>query len=104
MIFDLCFQFDGLAQVCLFSCFTVEADATQMGGYLSHEYHYLSPIGEAKLQHCLSCGYLLPEDQKARDLKDMECSKCQAKNVQHSNGIEVGFLFKLQLQRNETHF
>lgn len=71
----------------------MEADAAQMGGYLSHEYHYLSPIGEAKLQHCLNCDHLLVEDRETRDLSALECSKCQAKNVKHTNGIEVKMLF-----------
>lgn len=71
----------------------MEADATQMGGYLSHEYHYLSSIGEAKLQHCLNCGHLSAEDQETRDQSRLECTKCQAKNVQHTNGIEVSGIF-----------
>lgn len=69
----------------------MEADAAQMGGYLSHEYHYLSPIGEAKLQHCLNCD-LLVED-RVHCLSALECSKCQAKNVVHTNGIEVNAFF-----------
>ena len=73
----------------------VEADAKQMGGHLSHEYHYLAPIGEAKLQHCLNCGHLLAEDQDTSDLKGLECSKCQAKNVEHTRGIEVNAVFPL---------
>lgn len=71
----------------------MEADATQMGGYLSHEYHYMAPIGEAKLQHCLSCGHLLIEDRVTREVSELECSKCQAKNVEHTNGIEVNTVF-----------
>lgn len=71
----------------------MEADATQMGGHLSHEYHYLSPIGEAKLQHCSNCGHLLVEDRETRDVSGLECAKCQAKNVQHTNGIEVSSIF-----------
>lgn len=67
----------------------VEADASQMGGFLSHEYHYLSSIGEAKLQSCLNCGHLLVDDREMRDVNELKCAKCQAKNVEHTTGIEV---------------
>lgn len=67
----------------------VEADAAQMGGYLSHEYHYLAPVGEAKLQHCLNCGYSSAEDRETREENELKCSKCQAPNIEHTNGIEV---------------
>jgi prolyl-tRNA synthetase len=35
----------------------VEADTGMMGGKVSHEYMYLSPIGEDTLLFCDSCGY-----------------------------------------------
>lgn len=60
-----------------------------MGGYLSHEYHYLSSIGEAKLQQCSNCGHLMAEGQETKKQSGLECSKCQANNIQHTNGIEV---------------
>lgn len=67
----------------------MEADATQMGGYLSHEYHYLASIGEAKLQHCLNCGHSFVVEKETREKNELKCPKCQAKNVEHTNGIEV---------------
>lgn len=77
----------------------VEADAMQMGGFLSHEYHYLSPIGEAKLQRCRNCGHLLAEDREIKEVNDVKCIKCQATNVEHTNGIEV-----IALSTNEKSF
>lgn len=70
----------------------VEADATLMGGYLSHEYHYLSPVGEAKLQHCMNCGHSSIDDRETMGENEMECSKCHAKKIDHTNGIEVNGL------------
>ena len=36
---------------------TVKADAGMMGGSLSHEFMYLTPIGEDTILRCDSCGY-----------------------------------------------
>lgn len=73
----------------IFCIIAVEADASQMGGFLSHEYHYLSPIGEAKLQKCLNCGHFLVDDRETRDVNELKCPKCHANNIKHTNGIEV---------------
>ncbi len=41
---------------------TVEADSGNMGGKLSHEYHYISPKGEDALWLCNSCDYAANEE------------------------------------------
>lgn len=66
----------------------MEADAKEMGGYLSHEYHYLDPIGEAKLQNCRHCQhYSIDATEKANE--QFKCPKCNTENVEKHNGIEV---------------
>lgn len=63
-----------------------------MGGNFSHEYHYLTSIGEAKLQTCLSCGTTSnapPNDDQGG------CPKCHAKETDTQSGIEVGHTFVL---------
>ncbi|KAK9477023.1 hypothetical protein V1514DRAFT_369120 [Lipomyces japonicus] len=35
-----------------------EADSGDIGGDLSHEYHYITPVGEDKLIKCDSCSYM----------------------------------------------
>lgn len=59
----------------------VGADSGMMGGKISHEYMYLSPIGEDTIIYCPECGYTanrqiakfrkeyLPEEMKAIDKK-----------------------------------
>lgn len=66
----------------------VKADAKDMGGHLSHEYHYLEPIGEAKLQNCPECqSYSIDATENEEDVS--ECPECHAKNMEKTSGIEV---------------
>lgn len=59
-----------------------------MGGHLSHEYHYLEPIGEAKLQNCPKCqSYSIDATENEED--SSECPECHAKNMEKTSGIEV---------------
>lgn len=64
----------------------VEADTGDMGGSLSHEYHYVTDVGENKLLKCEKCNYAMNiEMNKETKL----CIKCQADDVKHINGLEV---------------
>lgn len=47
---------------------TAEADSGNMGGNLSHEYHYASEAGEDKVVSCSSCGYCANEEKAVTDL------------------------------------
>lgn len=68
----------------------VEADATSMGGSVSQEFHYLSHIGESKLQTCRSCNHSIDHTRNV-DTADAvtECPSCKSANVEHKKGIEV---------------
>lgn len=57
-----------------------------MGGHLSHEYHYVTSIGEQKLQTCLDCGESLIDSTENEVDK---CPRCQTKNLKKESGIEV---------------
>lgn len=69
----------------------MEADATEMGGHLSHEYHYLAPIGEQSLQTCASCGETSIDSTEDKTAVS-DCPKCNSKQVEKHRGIEVGFI------------
>lgn len=67
-----------------------------MGGDFSHEYHFVSPIGEEKLQTCLTCG------KSSKDASDDQldapdsstCKDCQnGREVEKKLGIEVNFYY-----------
>lgn len=66
----------------------MEADAKDMGGHLSHEYHYLTSIGEQSLHTCSSCGETSVDSTENED-EVSECPKCNSKEIQKNNGIEV---------------
>lgn len=74
----------------------VKADAKDMGGHLSHEYHYLEPIGEAKLQNCPECqSYSIDATENEEDVS--ECPECHAKNMEKTSGIEVRWSFEFRM-------
>ncbi|XP_031633823.1 probable proline--tRNA ligase, mitochondrial [Contarinia nasturtii] len=82
----------------------VEADAQQMGGNLSHEYHYLTPIGEQKLQECSVCN---ETSVNSTETGDSECPKCKSNRVEKCSGIEVGHTFLLgdtYTKRQKAHY
>ena len=43
---------------CALPSVAVKADVGMMGGSMSHEYMYITPIGEDTLLNCEHCGYL----------------------------------------------
>lgn len=65
----------------------IEADAGMMGGNLSHEYHYLTEIGEDTLVRCADCGVIGSDEAT--------CIDCGGKNLVRHQGIEVAHTFIL---------
>lgn len=63
-----------------------------MGGHLSHEYHYVTSIGEQKLQTCLSCGEN-SIDSTENDGDESKCPRCKAKDLKKESGIEVSLTY-----------
>lgn len=59
-----------------------------MGGHLSHEYHYVTSIGEQKLQTCSACGETTI-DTTGIDEEESDCPSCHAKEAKKNSGIEV---------------
>lgn len=80
----------------------MEADGKEMGGHFSHEYHFVSPIGEEKLQSCFSCG------KSSKDTSDEQtntdgptCDKCLGgRQLEKKSGIEVNAIFFNLKQNN----
>lgn len=70
----------------------VEADAAQMGGSISHEFHYFAKVGEEVIQTCSKCGHAAKAENDARST---ECSKCLSGDVRERHAIEVGHTFYL---------
>lgn len=68
----------------------VAADAGIIGGSLSHEYHYLSTIGEDQIKFCKSCQYYHDNATEPTDV----CPKCSG-NFEQINSVEVGHTFLL---------
>lgn len=69
----------------------MEADAKDMGGHLSHEYHYVTSIGEQKLQSCPKCQEISIDNTENEEEKP-KCPKCDAENVDRMSGIEVSLV------------
>lgn len=68
----------------------VAADAGIIGGSLSHEYHFLSTIGEDEIQFCQSCEYY--DDSISNS--SSQCPKCN-ENFEKVSSVEVGHTFLL---------
>lgn len=63
----------------------MEAEAQEMGGHLSHEYHYMNQIGDEYLLTCSSCSHSM-KDTKSNEPK---CAKCNGTSFETHRGIEV---------------
>lgn len=74
--------------------FAVEADASDMGGSISHEYHFLAPMGDEVLSLCANCGHSTKFDEQLDTLEDV-CVKCKSRELTKSRGIEIGHTFYL---------
>lgn len=65
-----------------------------MGGSISHEYHFLAPVGDEVLSICTNCGHSTKFDDQSDSLENA-CGKCKASDLTKSRGIEIGHTFYL---------
>ena len=74
------------------SILSVEGSTGIMGGSMSHEYHYLSSIGEDQLLECNSCGHRISQEclqLTNTDSENQSCPKCNDKDLKNNLGLEV---------------
>jgi prolyl-tRNA synthetase len=64
-----------------------------MGGKISHEYHFLTSIGEDSIVSCTLCGIAVN-----KELMNNEkiCEKCTPACIENHHGIEIGHTFILE--------
>lgn len=82
----------------------VEASSGNMGGSLSHEYHFLSPLGEDTIIICESCGFAANEEileKKAEGQENHQCPRCTGHKISTHRAIEVGHTFHLGTRYSE---
>lgn len=82
----------------------VEASSGNMGGSLSHEYHFLSPLGEDTIIVCESCGFaaneeILPKKDESQDKH--QCPRCTGTKISTHRAIEIGHTFHLGTRYTE---
>lgn len=65
-----------------------------MGGSISHEYHFLAPLGDEVMSICANCGHSTKFDDQSDSLENA-CGKCKASDLTKSRGIEIGHTFYL---------
>lgn len=59
-----------------------------IGGSLSHEFHFLANVGEDKLKICSNCNLAINTE-----LYDEQCCKnCDNSSIESKQGIEVMYL------------
>ncbi len=73
---------------CALPCIAVGADSGMMGGKVSHEYMYLSPIGEDTIITCPKCGYTANR-QVATFKKDYDKQEMKALEKVHTPGVKT---------------
>ncbi|KAH8302877.1 hypothetical protein KR044_011566 [Drosophila immigrans] len=71
----------------------VEAASGMMGGSQSHEYHFISPVGEDTLLQCSSCGYA--GNAEVFDSATDACPSCHSTQMDRVRGVEVAHTFLL---------
>jgi len=71
-------------------------DTGMMGGTLSHEYHYLSDIGEDTVLSCRSCGFHINSTMHETNV----CTTCNGDMLQHK-AVEIGHTFLLGTRYSE---
>lgn len=74
------------------------ASSGSMGGSLSHEYHYLSPLGEDTLHVCQRCNYSANKEALAEEGR---CPRCEQTEMTTERAIEVGHTFFLGTRYTE---
>ncbi|XP_044735731.1 probable proline--tRNA ligase, mitochondrial [Chrysoperla carnea] len=91
---EICQSYDRIFQKIGIDFLKVQASTGTIGGTSSHEYHFMSPIGEDQIIVCNKCKYACNQELIAVDQKI--CTKCgENDNFQILNGIEVGHTFLL---------
>ncbi|KAH8305727.1 hypothetical protein KR059_008592 [Drosophila kikkawai] len=75
----------------------VNAATGIMGGSLSHEYHYVSPVGEDTLLQCSSCGFAGNSEVLESRLEESptSCPSCKSTSLSTVRGVEVAHTFLL---------
>lgn len=74
----------------------VEAATGIMGGSLSHEYHFISPVGEDTLLQCSACGYAGNAEVFGNDSETPStCPSCKGSQLSQVRGVEVAHTFLL---------
>uniref|UniRef100_G3MSN7 Probable proline--tRNA ligase, mitochondrial n=1 Tax=Amblyomma maculatum TaxID=34609 RepID=G3MSN7_AMBMU len=72
----------------------VKACTGAMGGNYSHEFHYLTDIGEDHLHVCLQCCTGVSADGPSSDCPNQSCEHCGGR-LHEARGIEVAHAFSL---------
>ncbi|XP_065307039.2 probable proline--tRNA ligase, mitochondrial isoform X1 [Dermacentor albipictus] len=72
----------------------VRASTGAMGGSYSHEFHFLSDIGEDHLHVCTQCQTGLSVDEASSGCQNETCENCGGR-LQEARGIEVAHAFSL---------
>ncbi|XP_018321361.1 probable proline--tRNA ligase, mitochondrial [Agrilus planipennis] len=89
---EICQSYDRIFKQIGIDVIKVLGPSGNMGGSVSHEYHYVAPIGEDKLLSCLKCGYKANVQLSGRD----KCPQCSnTTELAFVNGLEVGHTFLL---------
>ncbi|XP_053690976.1 probable proline--tRNA ligase, mitochondrial [Sabethes cyaneus] len=71
----------------------VSGDSGLMGGSISHEYHFLSEVGEDQLVHCNACGMSFNQEKLTSKSK---CEQCHSESIARQTGIEIAHAFILE--------
>ncbi|XP_020709473.1 probable proline--tRNA ligase, mitochondrial isoform X2 [Athalia rosae] len=87
---SVCAAYDSIFQKIGVDFIKVIGHAGLIGGSHSHEYHYLSDVGEDNIATCPSCNYSANTEIHS----ESTCLKCQT-HLQHNTAIEVGHTFLL---------
>ncbi|KAL1509638.1 hypothetical protein ABEB36_004345 [Hypothenemus hampei] len=89
---SICDSYDRVFQRIGVDFIKVQGDSGAMGGNFSHEYHYISNIGDDKILICLNCQY----STNVELIHEDKCPKCgETNNIHIKNAIEVGHTFLL---------
>lgn len=65
-----------------------------MGGKISHEYHFLTQIGEDQIVECPTCSIMVNKEVCLENGKI--CEDCNQDKLIKHNGIEIGHTFILE--------
>ncbi|XP_071448881.1 probable proline--tRNA ligase, mitochondrial isoform X2 [Hetaerina americana] len=88
---EVCQAYDKIFGAIGVSYAKVIGDNGIMGGSLSHEYHFLTKIGEDSLMLCDTCKYGANKEV----FEGENCPSCKNGKIQEKHGIEVGHTFVL---------